>query len=80
MLALTLLVGMLSVAFNVRRAKASGTIYIRADGNIDPPTANIAMFDKVTYTLTGNINDSIVVERDYLVMDGAGARDWRKQP
>jgi len=72
MLALTLLVGTLSVAFSVQRAEASGTIYIRADGSIDPPTAPISTFDNVTYTLTGNINDSIVIERDSIVVDGAG--------
>lgn len=50
-----------------------GTIYIRADGSIDPPTAPISTFDNITYTLTGGIvNDSIVVERDNIVVDGAG--------
>ncbi len=53
--------------------EASGTIYIRADGSIEPSTANITSTDNVTYTLTGNIiNDSIVVERDNIVVDGAG--------
>ena len=69
------LVGMLTLAFNIQTVKASGTIYIRADGSIDPPTANIATFDNVTYTLTGNIAtdaDGIVVERDNIVIDGAG--------
>jgi len=46
-LALTLLVGMLNVAFNIERAKASGTIYIRTDGSIDPPTAPISTVDNV---------------------------------
>jgi parallel beta-helix repeat protein len=74
-LTLTLLVGMLSVAFNVQRAKASGTVYIRADGSIDPPSANITSVDNVTYTLTGNItSDShgIVVLRSNIIIDGAG--------
>jgi len=51
------------------------TIYIRADGSVDPPTAPISSFDNVTYTLTGNIAtdaDGIVVERDNIVVDGAG--------
>jgi hypothetical protein len=74
-LALTLLVGMLSVAFSVQRAKASGTIHIRADGSIDPPDAFISTADYVTYALTGNIYsdaDGIVVQRDNIVVDGAG--------
>jgi parallel beta-helix repeat protein len=74
-IALTLLVGVLSVAFNVQRAKATGTIYIRADGSIDPPDAPITTVDYVTYTLTGNISSDyhgIVVERSNIIIDGAG--------
>jgi len=60
------------VAFKIQPAKAEGgTIYIRADGSIDPPTAPIRR-DGGIYTFTGDINDSIVVERDNIVVDGAG--------
>jgi parallel beta-helix repeat protein len=53
-------------------ADAVGTVYIRADGSIDPPTAPISTLDNVTYTLTGDIiNYSIVIERDNIVVDGA---------
>ena len=55
----------------IRPVEASGIIYIRADGSIDPPTAPISSVDNVTYTLTGNINGSIFVERDNIVIDGA---------
>jgi len=54
--------------------QALGTIYIRADGSIDPPTAPITTVDNVTYTLTGNIYDSIVVERNNTVIDGNDTR------
>jgi len=74
-----LLVGVLTFAFNIQPVKASGTIYIRADGSIDPPTANITSVDNVTYTLTDNIDaeivsgqSAIVVERNNIVVDGAG--------
>ena len=67
-----LLIGMSTLAFNVQPVKASGTIYIRADGSIDPPTAFISSLDNVTYTFASNINDSIVVERNNIVVDGAG--------
>jgi parallel beta-helix repeat protein len=68
-----LLVSMLTFAFNTKSVKASGTIYIRADGSIDPPTAPISTFDNITYTFTGNIaNESIVVQRDNVVLEGAG--------
>ena len=53
-------------------AQETGIIYIRADGSIDPPTAPISTLDNVTYTLTGDIfNDTIVIERDNIVVDGA---------
>src|SRR3972149_10387671 len=66
-----LLIGMVTFAFNILPAKASGTIYIRADGSVDPPTAPISTVDNVTYTFTQNIYDSIIVERDIIVVDGA---------
>ena len=73
---LTLLfIGMLTLAFQVQKTKASGTIYIRADGSIDPPDAPISTFDNVTYTLTGNITsdtDGIVIERSGVTVNGNG--------
>lgn len=57
---------------SIKPVEASGTIYIRADGSIDPPTANITTIGNVTYTFAGNIYDEIVVERDNIVVDGAG--------
>jgi parallel beta-helix repeat protein len=70
-----LLASMLMLAFNIQPVRASGTIYIRADGSIDPPTAPISTTDNVTYTLTGNITsdtDGIVIERNYITLDGSG--------
>jgi len=77
MLLALLLIGMVTLAFNIPPAKGewTGTVYIRADGSIDPPDAPISTVDNVTYTLTGNITsdaDGIVVERDHIVIDGAG--------
>ena len=69
---LIILVGGSSTALGVQRVEASGTIYIRADGSIDPPTAPISTVDNSTYAFADNINDSIVVERDNTVIDGAG--------
>jgi len=70
---LTLLViGMLLVAFDVKPVKAeTGTIYIRPDGSVDPPTAPIQR-DGDIYTFTDNIYDSIVIERNNIRIDGAG--------
>jgi len=50
---------------------AQGTIYIRPDGRVDPYTAPIRR-DGNVYTFTDNIYDEIVVERDNIVIDGAG--------
>mgnify|MGYP000285868757 CR=1 FL=1 len=75
---LLLLSGLVVFAFefNVKPAKAwTGTVYIRADGSIDPPDAPIATYDHVVYTLTDNITsdgDGIVVERDNIIVNGAG--------
>jgi parallel beta-helix repeat protein len=73
-----LLASMFTVAFNVQSVRASGTIYIRADGSIDPPTAPIQRNGDL-YTLTDNItNDAadaaIAVEKNDIVVDGAGFR------
>jgi len=47
-----LFMGMLTLAFDIRPVKAQlGTIYIRADGSVDPPTANITSVDNSLTTL-----------------------------
>jgi len=65
-----LLIGMLTLAFNIHSVKASGTIYIKADGSVDPPTAPIQRNGDL-YTFTDNIYESIIVERNNIVVDGA---------
>jgi len=70
---LVVLIGMLGVATKIQRAKASEYIIIKVDGSIDPPTAPISSVDNITYVLTDNIYDTIlVVYRDDIVVDGAG--------
>jgi parallel beta-helix repeat protein len=66
-----LFVSVLTLAFNIEPVEASGTIYIRADGSVEG-TTNIVTDDNVTYTLNDSINDSIVVERSNIIIDGAG--------
>jgi uncharacterized protein YxeA len=65
-----LLTATLAIAFNVQPAKASETIYIRATGDVEG-TDKIER-DGDLYTFTDNINDSIVVERNNIIIDGAG--------
>jgi parallel beta-helix repeat protein len=73
-----LVISTLTLAFKIQIVKADvGTIYIRADGSIDPPTAPIYTADNITYTLTGNIvanvlTDGIMVERENITVDGVG--------
>jgi len=77
-----LLIGLLTLRFNVQPVKSdwtwTETIYIRADGSIDPDTAPISTVGDITYALTDNVvgdvpkqSSAIVVERDNIVVDGA---------
>jgi parallel beta-helix repeat protein len=72
----TLLMNVFALAFFVQPAHATGTIYIRPDGSIDPPTAPIQRSGSV-YTLTEDIifEDvpvGIEIERDNVTLDGLG--------
>jgi len=61
-------------SFDFWVVKVAGSIYIRADGSVDPPTAPIDR-DNDLYRLTGNITCSfngIVIERDNMTLDGNG--------
>jgi len=51
-------------------SQSSGTIYIRSDGSVEG-TDKIQR-DGNVYTLTDNVDGSIVVEKDNIVIDGAG--------
>jgi len=71
-----ILLGTLSLCVaNTQLVKAQDfeTIYILADGSVEPSTAPISSADNVTYAFTSDIIDySIVVLRDNIVVDGAG--------
>ena len=72
---LLLLTNMLTSIFIIQPVKAMGTaIYIRADGSVDPSDAPILNAGNLCYTLTADIyeSDGIVVEKDNIVVDGAG--------
>jgi hypothetical protein len=65
------------LASNIHPVFALDTIYIRANGSIDPPTAPISSSDNVTYFLTADIftdspDSGVVVERNNIVVNGAG--------
>jgi parallel beta-helix repeat protein len=62
---------MLTLAFNPQPVKATGTIYIRADGIVEG-TTYIQTADNVTYMFAADINDSIIIQRNSIVIDGNG--------
>jgi parallel beta-helix repeat protein len=64
--------GISLATLEVQRVEASGTIYIRTDGSIDPSTAELSSNDNMTYSMSGNLDSSIVIEKDNIVFDGAG--------
>ncbi|MEM3458409.1 MAG: NosD domain-containing protein [Candidatus Bathyarchaeia archaeon] len=71
-----LLANMLMFAFKIELTEGwTGTVYVRADGRIDPADAPMSTVDNETYTLKddiiGNAN-GIVIERNNIVVDGAG--------
>jgi len=69
-----LFIAIFSLAINVKPVKSTwtGTVYIRADGSIDPPDAPIRR-EGETYILTDNIyNGGIIIEKSYIVVDGKG--------
>jgi parallel beta-helix repeat protein len=66
-----LLTSIFALAPNVRQVRALETIYIRADGSVEG-TTDIQTTDNVTYAFVADINGSIVVERNNIVIDGNG--------
>ena len=66
-----LLTSMLTLAFSIQPVKASETIYIMADGSVNPSNTPIQR-DGDVYTFTADIYDSIVVEKDNIIVDGNG--------
>jgi len=60
------------IALNVQPVTAQEIIEIRADGSISPSTAHISSVDNITYTFTADIDKSVFLERDNIVVDGAG--------
>jgi parallel beta-helix repeat protein len=70
-----LLLSLFSLATSIRQVEAwNGTVFIHADGSIDPPVAPINQNGNV-YTLTDDIissGDGIVIEISSITVDGNG--------
>lgn len=72
LLSVILLSSLLFCKIEPRQVQAQGTVYIRSDGTIDPPSTPIVTVDNVTYTLIANVSSPIVVERSHITFDGVG--------
>ncbi|MEM4436952.1 MAG: NosD domain-containing protein, partial [Thermosphaera sp.] len=71
------IVGLLKPAMSQSESTwVGGTIYIRADGSIEPSNAPIISSDNRTYIITSNIKivygNGIVIERDNIILEGGG--------
>jgi parallel beta-helix repeat protein len=65
--------GLAFVVIQTQPAKAQLSpiaIYIRSDGNVDPSTAPINQNGNI-YTLTGNTQGNITIQKDDIILDGA---------
>jgi len=64
-----LLLMLLTFSMNIQKVSAENTIYIKADGSVDPSTAQIQR-DIDVYTFRGDIYGSIVIQRNNTIIDG----------
>ena len=69
MLILTLTITFCSLK-RIEITQANATIYIRADGRVDPQSGPITTTDNITYTFIDNISDQLVIQRNNIVVDG----------
>ena len=67
---LALVLAISSVASTVKLSQASGTIYIRADGSVEPISAPLQRLDDTYSLVDDTYNMTLVVERDNIVLDG----------
>jgi len=67
-----LIITLISLTLNIKPVLAQETIYIRSDGSVDPPTAPISHPPGNIYTFTANIYESIVIEKDNIILNGNG--------
>lgn len=66
-----ILSSMLTLAFSIELSEAEGTIHIKSDGTIDPPTAPIQR-NREIYTFTDNISEPIILQKNNTIVDGNG--------
>jgi parallel beta-helix repeat protein len=57
---------------NSKVAEAQTSITIQTDGSISPVGATITTVDRTTYTLTSDVADNIIVQKNDIIIDGNG--------
>jgi parallel beta-helix repeat protein len=73
MIIILMLFSAFPLASSVQPVKAAEeAIYIKVDGSVEPPSAPILNVGNISYIFTADIYGKIVVERDNIVVDGAG--------
>ncbi len=70
-LVLVLALLLCAIAVQPVHSAVSGIIYIKPNGTVTPSSAPIHQIGE-TYTLTGDIENPIIVEKDNIVLNGAG--------
>ena len=71
LLLVLLLFSAVTVVYSENSDELEMVVYIRADGSVEPSTVPIER-DGNVYKFTGDIQASIIVERDNVVIDGSG--------
>lgn len=61
----------LSEAHHITIQEGHSTIYILSDGTVSPPSAPLSV-DGNVYTFTSNIYESIIVQKNNIILDGNG--------
>lgn len=66
-----LLLSAVTIVDSASPAATRNLIYIRSDGSVEPSTAPIQRVENI-YTFTDDVQGSVIVERDNVVIDGTG--------
>jgi parallel beta-helix repeat protein len=67
-----LLISTMSLSTKAQVTQTREVIYIKADGSVTPPTANITTSDNMTYSFTDDNYGEIEVTRSDIIIDGNG--------
>lgn len=72
LLTVVLVMCILGLSCMAQKATSLEVIYIKPDGSVEPIGTSILVKDNMTYTFTNNIEGSLVIQRDNIMIDGNG--------